>query len=145
MGQDTGFRQVGMAAAPVVEGAAALYHEHRIRGHLGCAVDLAVEAGMTAALGEALCAALETICAGMPDPPELQAVRHDAEYWADLAHPRELEAYVTAGLRVMSDRVLAPRASKRLFLALWEALPVEDRRKFLARVDPEGRFVRGAA
>lgn len=133
------------AARPVIEGATALYYERRIRGHIGCAVDMAVEAGMTPALGEAICAALDTVCAGMPNPSQFEALRHDAAYWADMAHPMEVEAYVAAGLRAASDRVLSPRAQKRLFVVLWEAMPSEERKKFLSRVDPEGQFLRGAA
>lgn len=132
-----------MLSRPVNEGPACLYYERRIKGHIGCAVDLAIEAGMVPALGEALCAALDTICADMPDPSHFQCIRHDAEYWADMAHPREVEAYVAAGLRAASDRVLSPRASKRLFVTLWEAMPVAERKRFLSRVDPDGTFLRG--
>ncbi|WP_297776334.1 hypothetical protein [uncultured Roseovarius sp.] len=132
-----------MLSRHVIEGAAGLYYERRIKGHIGCAVDLAIEAGMVPALGEALCAALDTICADMPAPSHFQCIRHDAEYWADIAHPREIEAYVAAGLRAASDRVLSPRASKRLFVTLWDAMPVDDRKRFLFRLDPEGKFLRG--
>jgi len=145
MGNQDGFRGVGQAARPVVEGAASLYYERRIKGHIGCAVDLAIEGGMTPALGEALCVALDTICAGMPDIDLSMMLRQDAQYWADLAHPLELETYVVAALRAAQGRVLAPRAQKRFFVALWEAMPPEDRKKFLARVDPDGQFLRGAA
>lgn len=145
MGRTEDFQHAGVVARPVVDGATALYYENRIKGHIGCAVDLAVEGGMTPALGEALCAALDTVCAGMPDPSHFGAIRHDAAFWADMAHPMEIEAYVAAGLRAASDRVLSPRAQKRLFVALWEAMPPEDRKKFLSRVDPEGQFLRGAA
>lgn len=139
------FQSIGQAASPLVEGASALYYERRIKGHIGCAVDLAIEGGMTPALGEALCAALETICAGMPDIDLSMTPRQDARYWADLAHPLELEAYFVAALRAAEGRVFAPRAQKRFFVALWEAMPPEDRKKFLARVDPDGQFLRGTA
>lgn len=139
------FTKVSEEVAPVVDGAAALYAERKIREYLGAAVETADLAGMRPALAEALCAALETVCVGAPDVPFGTGIREDAAWWADMAAPIEIEAYVAAGLRTMENKVFAPRARKRIFVALWEAMTPEDRRKFLSRVDPDGQFIRGAA
>lgn len=69
-------------------------------------------------------------------------VREGAEFWAEVASPREVEVYFGACLRrLMRDRGrLNTAAQKRLMVALWEALPEADRAKFLRGVDPDGRF-----
>lgn len=139
------FTKVSDAAAPVVDGATRLYAEHTIRQYLDAAVETADLAGMRPELGEALCAALETVCAGDPEVPFGTGIREDAAWWADMAAPIEIEAYVAAGLRAMENKVFAARARKRIFVVLWEAMTPEDRRKFLSRVDPDGQFIRGAA
>lgn len=137
----TGFRQIGDVVQPQAEGAAQLYHGRMIKAHLAEAVRLADEGGMRAALGEALCAALETVGAGPAGQAQFADMQYDAAWWADLACPRELETYVGAGLRAIERRTFAPAAQKRLLVALWAAMDTEDRRKFLKRVDPDGQFV----
>lgn len=142
------FQSISEAAAPAVKrahSADALYHELMIRAHLNHAIKHAEEGRMVAGLSEALCAALETICAGVPDVPFPAAARSDAEFWADCATPVELECYLAAALRRIESTTFAPRARKRLFVALWDSMSEDDRRRFLSRVDPDGKFVRGAA
>lgn len=94
-------------------------------------------------VAQLLCAWLDDAAAGVPDTADLfGGVRADAEWWADLASPLELEAYVASGLRRIERRHFAERARKRLFVTLWESMGAEDRRNFIARVDPEGAFRR---
>ena len=91
---------------------------------------------------QVMAAALEDMSAGMPDVSQgfFGAMRADAEFWSDLATPPEIEAYVAAGLRVIERSAFCARARKRLFAALWASFPDADRRAFLARVDPPGKF-----
>lgn len=89
-----------------------------------------------------LCGWLDENGAGMPDPSYVDHVRRDAAVWADLATPAELEAYVAFGLRSMGNAYFSPGARKRLLVLLWEGLTAEDRKRFLAQVDPAGRFYR---
>lgn len=143
-----GFQSVSDAAAPIVaqaHKADALFHELMIKSHLKHAIDHAEAGDMVPALAQALCGALDTICAGVPDVPFPDATRSDAEFWADCASPVELECYAAAALRRIEGTTFAPRAQKRLFVMLWENMTEEDRRRFLSRVDPTGKFVRGAA
>lgn len=91
-----------------------------------------------------MAAALEDMAAGMPEPPFLSVTRSDAQWWADLATPVELEAYAGAALRVIGQRAWGLGARKRLLVHLWQGLPEDERRKFVARVDPAGKF-RGRA
>lgn len=72
-------------------------------------------------------------------------VSGDAALWADSAPVHELAAYGTAALDRLRTANLGLNARKRLFAALWQSFPDQDRKAFLARVDAEGRFVhRGA-
>lgn len=89
-------------------------------------------------------AALEDLSAGDPAPGFLGATRHDAQWWADSASPAELEAYATAALRQIERTAFCERARKRIFAALWETFLAEDKRSFIERVDPKGKF-RGRA
>lgn len=107
------------------------------------AVDLAVALGAADERDAVqVCAAfLEHVA---PDGPEFHNVMHglraEAEFWADCASPPALEAYVAAGLRQIGRTAFAERARKRIFAALWESFPEADRRAFVERVDPHGRF-----
>lgn len=125
-----------------------IWYEYLIRSNFQAAISAAYDGGpgFRALLAEYLCAALDIVSVGDPRANEhFGNLKYDAEWWADLACPRELEAYVGAGLRAIERRTFAPAAQKRLFVALWEAMPAEDRRKFLSRVDPDGQFVRRMA
>lgn len=93
------------------------------------------------AVREAAAAWLEDNGAGMPELAVVSdGVRGDAAFWADIASPAELEAYVGAGLRVMGRTAFAAEARKRLLVLIWQSMTETDRRAFLARVDPKGTF-----
>ena len=115
--------------------------ETKLRGSR--AVDLAVALGAANPRDAAqVCAAfLEQVA---PDSPQFHALygglRQDAEHWADCAGPDVVEAYVAAGLRRIERLAFAERARKRLFATLWDSFSDADRRAFVARVDPAGRF-----
>lgn len=76
---------------------------------------------------------LECVSAGSPIV-SLWNVREDAEFWASVANPIEIECYFAACLREISSRNLALPARKRLFAALWESLPASDRSTFARRI-----------
>jgi len=93
-----------------------------------------------------LCAAIDDLSAG--DPPCLDPfgnLRADAEFWADCAHPRELEAYFSSALKRLGNRALGIEARKRLFVSLWHSFSPADRQAFLSRVDAHGKFPGGQA
>jgi len=91
--------------------------------------------------------AFDLLCAGSPRPggDAWSLLREDADFWADTAPQQEIEAYVAAGLRELERRELAPRLRKRLLKSLWLSMPWDWQRDFLARVDPEGRWIGGGA
>lgn len=66
----------------------------------------------------------------------------DALFWADCAPVPELVAYGTAALGRLRQRPLGIVTRKKLLADLWQAFGSEDRQAFLARVDPQGRFLR---
>ena len=92
-----------------------------------------------------MAAALDDLSAGPPEVDPFGRLREDAAFWADVAHPAELEAYFASALRRLGNRALGIKARKRLLVALWLSLSDPDRRAFLGRVDPEGRFTGRAA
>lgn len=103
------------------------------------------------ALGEAhpddaaaLCLAfLETMETGGPligNPYGMPAA--DARLWADIAPVHELVAYGVAALDSLRSAALGVSTRKRLFADIWETFDRDDRIAFLAKVDPEGRFLR---
>jgi hypothetical protein len=94
---------------------------------------------------EAAAGFLEEAGAGSPELAFFaDNMRSDATFWADIASPAELEAYVGAGLRRMGTTAFAAETRKRLFVALWQSMPDTEKRAFLSRVDPKGVF-RGKA
>lgn len=78
--------------------------------------------------------------AGSPDPCPFVPLRESATFWADIATPKELEAYVAAGLSRIERRNFAQVTLKRIFVSIWEVMSESDRRRFLSRVDPDGVF-----
>lgn len=86
------------------------------------------------ALGEALCGALDTVCAGAPRFDAFGDMRQDAGWWADTATPMELEIYASAALRRIERTHFADRARKRLFWTLWQLMGEADRKAFLSKV-----------
>lgn len=109
--------------------------EDAMRLHILAAVDLACShPGGRTAIGEALCAALDTVGGGAPRYDAFGDMREDAAFWADIATPIELEAYAAAALHRIQRVTFAERARKRLFWAMWEAMSDKDRSAFLGRV-----------
>ncbi len=93
---------------------------------------------------QVMAAAIEDLGgAGRPPVPFLYGdLRKDAEWWADIATPVELELYVAAGLRAITRTAFAERARKRIFVGLWESFTPDFQKSFLACVDPNGKFRR---
>jgi len=88
-------------------------------------------------LGEALCAALDTVAGGAPRYEAFGNMREDARWWADCATPAEIEIYLAATLRRLDGlnrRGLAEVARKRVFMSLWGAMGARDQKAFLAKV-----------
>lgn len=80
------------------------------------------------------CGVLDVIAAGMPDFDPWASTREDAFYWADIAHPAELEFYFTAALRALGHRALGRRSLKRLFKEIWCSFTDAERAAFLKHV-----------
>ena len=107
-----------------------------MRRHLLAAVDaVARHPDGQRVLGEALCAGLDTVGAGAPRYEAFGNMRESAAWWADTATPVEIELYLAAALRRVSRVDFADRARKRVFWAMWEAMPEEQRAAFLSRVE----------
>lgn len=88
-------------------------------------------------LGEAFCAGLDTVAAGAPRYAAFNDTRNDANFWADISTPVELEIYLSVILRRLSDLNkggMSMRARKRVFMDLWEAMGAEDQQAFLRKV-----------
>lgn len=83
--------------------------------------------------GDLLAWAIEDQHAGMP-AALMGPIQHEARFWAGHSNPLEMEAYLTAICDALPERTLAESARKRLMLALWETLPEDWRRRFVARV-----------
>lgn len=83
-------------------------------------------------IGEALCAALDTVGGGAPEYAAFGDMRADADWWADTATPTELEIYAGAALRRIQRTTFASRARKRLFNMLWQSFSSDERTAFLA-------------
>ncbi|HEV8034515.1 hypothetical protein [Yoonia sp.] len=106
--------------------------------HLMAAVEIAqAQQGGRQAIGEALCAALDTVAGGAPRYDLFSNMREDAAFWADVATPAELEIYIAAALHRIPRVTFAERARKRLFWALWETMPQTAKDGFLGRVQKE--------
>ena len=79
-------------------------------------------------------AVLDEAAAGMPGFDPWCDIRADAAFWADTAHPAELEAYAAFGLRKLGQRALGKNMRKRLFKTLWRSFTAEERAAFLRQV-----------
>lgn len=87
-------------------------------------------------------AALVDLSPGLPDGPDIFTgrARADARYWATVATEVELAEYAAAILSEINGRALALKARKQVLAALFQSLPAAERKAFLARVDPLGKF-----
>lgn len=63
--------------------------------------------------------------------PVLTDLAHDADMWADLAAPVELEAYLTAIGRRLPETPMHHAARKRIIAGLFRAMSIEDRKRFI--------------
>jgi hypothetical protein len=82
-----------------------------------------------------ICAAfLQDRETGGPEVSAFGNVRSDAEWWADIAPPHEVQEYVYAGMKVMASRAIGSSARRRFIAALWAGLDASDRAAFIQRV-----------
>jgi hypothetical protein len=58
--------------------------------------------------------------------------REDAEWWAEIAPPHQVQAYVWAGLKQLRHEAMGRDMRARMIVALWNGMAPEDRVKFLA-------------
>lgn len=69
------------------------------------------------------------------DGPEIAPLvdqRQDAEWWAEIAPPHQVQAYVYAGLKQLRHEAMGRDMRARMIVALWNGMAPEDRAKFLA-------------
>ncbi len=86
-------------------------------------------------------AALSDLSTGGP-LPVFENAQSDADFWADLAAPFEIEAYFNATIERLNNLEHGINSRKRIFLKLWETFSETDRMAFIEKVDPHGKFVR---
>lgn len=78
--------------------------------------------------------------AGHPDVPLFQEkVRSDALFWAEVASPGELEAYVVAGIDRMKGTVFGGRQMKRLAGTVWRRMSPGERAEFMEWIMGAGK------
>lgn len=88
-------------------------------------------------LGEALCAGLDTVGGGAPQYAAFNDTRNEANFWADISTPAELEIYLSVILRRLhglNKGGMAIRARKRVFMDLWKTMDEQDQEAFLKKV-----------
>lgn len=83
---------------------------------------------------------LETAEAPLPWFDPFSEAEADARLFATAAPVHQLAAVVAAGLHRLSHSALPRGVAKRALIAIWAKLSDRDRRAFLARIDPDGRF-----
>lgn len=69
------------------------------------------------------------------DGPEISCLwgqKEDAEWWAELAPPHQVQAYVYAGLKQLRHEAMGRDMRARMIVALWNGMAPADRAKFLA-------------
>lgn len=79
-------------------------------------------------------AVLDEAAAGMPGFDPWGDIRADAAFWADIAHPAELEIYAGMAMHRLGQRSLGKHMRKRLFKDLWRGFTEADRAAFLRHV-----------
>ena len=84
-------------------------------------------------------AVLDEAAAGMPGFDPWGDIRADAAFWADIAHPTELEIYAAVAMHRLGQRALGKQMRKRLFKDLWRGFTETERAAFLRHV--QGRVV----
>lgn len=69
------------------------------------------------------------------ESPEITCLfnqKEDAEWWAEIAPPHQVQAYVWAGLKQLRNDAMGRNMRARMIVALWNGMAPEDRAKFLA-------------
>jgi len=79
-------------------------------------------------------AVLDEAAAGMPGFDPWGDIRADAAFWADVAHPAELEIYAAVAMQRLGQRSLGKQMRKRLFKDLWRSFTETERAAFLSHV-----------
>lgn len=81
---------------------------------------------------------ITAVLAGMetagPQHDLIGTARSDAEWWASLAPPHELQAYTYSGLRALARQTIPTAIRLRLMALLWNGLMAADKREFLRRM-----------
>lgn len=86
----------------------------------------------------AMAAVLDREAIESPPISTFYSHREDAEWWAEIAPPHQVQAYVWAGLKQLRHEAMGRDMRARMIVALWNGMAPEDRAKFLA-------FVQGQA
>lgn len=81
-----------------------------------------------------MAAALQSMETDGPEHDVFGTVRRDAEWWAELAPPHEVQAYVAAGLKQLAAKAIGPKARKELIVHLWNGMAAADKSAFLKAV-----------
>ncbi|WP_375569209.1 hypothetical protein ABWH93_15285 [Seohaeicola saemankumensis] len=79
-------------------------------------------------------AVLDEAAAGMPGFDPWGDIRADAAFWADVAHPAELEIYAAVAMEKLGQRALGKQMRKRVFKDLWRSFTKTERTAFLRHV-----------
>ncbi len=79
-------------------------------------------------------AVLDEAAVGMPGFDPWGDIRADAAFWADVAHPAELEIYAVMAMQKLGQRSLGNQMRKRLFKSLWRGFTRTERAAFLRHV-----------
>lgn len=79
-------------------------------------------------------AVLDEAAAGMPRFDPWGDIRAEAAFWADIAHPAELEIYAAVAMQRLSQRALGKQMRKRLFKDLWCGFTETERAAFVRHV-----------
>jgi hypothetical protein len=79
---------------------------------------------------------LDSQSAGIPwVPMVLDLVRSDAQQWAEMAAPDELQAYAVAAMDRLAPGPFTSRQIKRLVAALWRRMSPEEQSAFKAWIN----------
>lgn len=81
-----------------------------------------------------MAAALQDMETDGPQHDVFGTLRRDAEWWAELAPPHEVQTYVTAGLKQLTTRAIGPKARKEVIAQLWNGMTPEDKGAFLRAI-----------
>jgi hypothetical protein len=80
----------------------------------------------------AMAGVLERETTAGPEIAPAFSQKDDAEWWAEMAPPHQVQAYVYAGLKQLRHEAMGRDTRARMIVALWNGMAPEDRAKFLA-------------